>query len=176
MTKIKTETPKQINEDSTTSKMRKALEATLAAFKSGAIHTCSECYRDEWDDELSNLKAMVELALEAPPQPVPNVAAMRDALEEAVDIIRCYDMSEQDGEFANQSEEVGKWFENVNAVFEKPPRNCDRFNTGDVVKDADDALHAILEEGAIGFRSVAQYLLSPAGEGNKPLEETNHEQ
>ena len=60
--------------------------------------------------------------------------------------------------------------ERIDAALTASPRNCDRFNTGNVVKDADDALHAILEEGAIGFRSVAQYLLSPAGEGNKPLE------
>lgn len=43
--------------------LRKAVEATLAAFDSGAIHTCSECYRDEWDDELSDLKALCETAL-----------------------------------------------------------------------------------------------------------------
>lgn len=43
-------------------------------------------------------------------------------------------------------------------------RNCDRFATGDVVKDADDALHAILDEGVAGYRSIAEYLLSPANE------------
>ena len=49
---------------------------------------------------------------------------------------------------------------------QKPPvRNCDRFNTGDVPKDADDAMRAMLEEmrsdGNFGFRGVASYLLSP---------------
>lgn len=46
-------------------------------------------------------------------------------------------------------------------------RNCDRFNTGDVAKDADDALRAMLDEtrsdANFGFRGVAQYLLSPLG-------------
>lgn len=160
-------------EDSTMSKMRKALEATLAAFNSGAIHTCSECYRDEWDDELSNLKAMVESALEAPPQQVVNLAAVREALSDLkYEADNCYETmrsvdDEQDVQHYLDAEKVSEKCASALSVL---PRNCDRFNTGDVVKDADDALHAILEEGAIGFRSVAQYLLSPAGEGNKPLE------
>ena len=47
-----------------------------------------------------------------------------------------------------------------------PRRNCDRFNTGDVEKDADAALRAMLDEmksdGNFGYRGVASYLLSPA--------------
>ena len=43
-------------------------------------------------------------------------------------------------------------------------RNCDRFNSGDPDKDADDALHAYLDEGVAGFRAVARYLLSPIKE------------
>ena len=43
-------------------------------------------------------------------------------------------------------------------------RNCDRFNSGDPDKDADDALHAYLDEGVAGFRAVARYLLSPMKE------------
>ena len=43
-------------------------------------------------------------------------------------------------------------------------RNCDRFNSGDPEKDADDALHAYLDEGVAGFRAVARYLLSPIKE------------
>ena len=40
-------------------------------------------------------------------------------------------------------------------------RNCDRFNSGDVKKDAQDALEAYLESGCCGYRAVAEYLLSP---------------
>lgn len=43
-------------------------------------------------------------------------------------------------------------------------RNCDRFNSGDPEKDADDALHAYLDEGVAGFKGVASYLLSPIKE------------
>jgi hypothetical protein len=43
-------------------------------------------------------------------------------------------------------------------------RNCDRFNSRDPEKDADDALHAYLDEGVAGFRAVARYLLSPIKE------------
>jgi hypothetical protein len=45
--------------------MREALKRVLAAYKSGAIHTCAECYRVEWDDELGDLKAAVEAVLAA---------------------------------------------------------------------------------------------------------------
>lgn len=45
------------------------------------------------------------------------VSTIREALEEAVDIIRCYDMAEQDGEFANQDEEVSNWFSKIDAAF-----------------------------------------------------------
>ena len=51
------------------------------------------------------------------------------------------------------------------AALASPPRNCDRFNTGDVDKDADDAMRSMLEEieddGNFGFRGIASYLLSP---------------
>lgn len=43
-------------------------------------------------------------------------------------------------------------------------RNCDRFNSGDVKKDAQDALEAYLESGCCGYRAVAEYLLSPVKE------------
>lgn len=45
------------------------------------------------------------------------VSTIREVLEEAVDIIRCYDMAEQDGEFANQDEEVSNWFAKIDAAF-----------------------------------------------------------
>ena len=50
------------------------------------------------------------------------------------------------------------------AALAEPARNCDRFNSGDPEKDADDALHAYLDEGVAGFRAVARYLLSPIKE------------
>lgn len=59
--------------------MREALERVLAAYKSGAIHTCAECYRDEWDDELGDLKASVEAALAAPPRNCDRFQTVRDA-------------------------------------------------------------------------------------------------
>ena len=53
----------------------------------------------------------------------------------------------------------------VDAALAAPPRNCDRFDTGDVDKDADDAMRSMLEEmksdGNFGFRGIASYLLSP---------------
>jgi len=49
-------------------------------------------------------------------------------------------------------------------ALEKPPRNCDRFNTGDVKMDAQHAMEAILEEGVAGYRGIAEYLLSPVKE------------
>ena len=50
------------------------------------------------------------------------------------------------------------------ALLEKHPRNCDRFNTGDVKMDAQHAMEAILKEGVAGYRGIAEYLLSPVKE------------
>lgn len=47
------------------------------------------------------------------------------------------------------------------AALAAPPRNCDRFATGDLERDAQDAMEAMLDEGVAGYRSMAQYLLSP---------------
>lgn len=52
----------------------------------------------------------------------------------------------------------------VESALEKPPRNCDRFNTGDVKMDAQHAMEAILKEGVAGYRGIAEYLLSPVKE------------
>lgn len=49
----------------------------------------------------------------------------------------------------------------INAVLAAPPRNCDRFNTGDLKRDAQDAMKAMLDEGVAGYRGMAEYLLSP---------------
>lgn len=54
-----------------------------------------------------------------------NAAALRSVLMEACDIIRCYDMAEADGSFANQGEEVGDWFAKAEAALAAPARNCD---------------------------------------------------
>lgn len=61
--------------------MREALKKVLAAYKSGAIHTCAECYRDEWDDELSYLKSDVEVALSKPPRNCDRFATAKAAHE-----------------------------------------------------------------------------------------------
>ena len=156
---------KPMIEDNTTSKMRKALEATLAAFKSGAIHTCSECYRDEWEDELNYLKDDVELALEAPPQPVQNVTAMREALEK----IREAYFENEDGFPRIDCTIVPNLEGLIDSVLENPPRNCDRFHTGNVEKDVDDALREIIANGQDKCpRDVVKWLL-------KSVEEKNHE-
>lgn len=54
----------------------------------------------------------------------------------------------------------------IAAALTKPPRNCDRFNSGDVKKDAQAALEAYLAEGVAGYRAVAEWLLSPVTKGN----------
>lgn len=46
-----------------------------------------------------------------------------------------------------------------------PARNCDRFNSGDVNRDAQTAMEAMLDEGVAGIRSMAEYLLASAKEG-----------
>lgn len=48
-----------------------------------------------------------------------------------------------------------------------PPRNCDRFNSGDKKKDAQDAMMALLDEGVAGYRGIAEWLLDTAQEGDK---------
>ena len=49
----------------------------------------------------------------------------------------------------------------VSAALSAPRRNCDRFNTGDLKRDAHDAMEAMLDEGVAGYRGIAEYLLSP---------------
>lgn len=60
-------------------------------------------------------------------------------------------------------------FEKVLEALKEPLRNCDRFNSGDVKKDAQDAMEAILAEGVAGYRGIAEYLLSPAAEQQPEL-------
>ena len=43
-------------------------------------------------------------------------------------------------------------------------RNCDRFDSGDVKKDAQAALEAYLDSGVCGYRAVAEWFLSPVKE------------
>ena len=47
-------------------------------------------------------------------------------------------------------------------------RNCDRFNTGNVEKDANDALEAYLASGVCGYRAVAGWMLSPINGPSRP--------
>lgn len=65
-------------------------------------------------------------ALNAQPDARGNIAALRAVIEDASDIIRCYDMAESDGSFANQSEEARDWFAKAAAALAAPPRNCDK--------------------------------------------------
>ena len=62
-------------------------------------------------------------------------------------------------------------FEKVLEALKEPLRNCDRFNTGDVKKDAQDAMEAILAEGVAGYRGIAEYLLSPVAGKRKDEEQ-----
>lgn len=52
----------------------------------------------------------------------------------------------------------------VARALDVPARNCDRFNTGDLEKDAQDAMEAMLDEGVAGYRTMAKFLLSPVTE------------
>lgn len=67
--------------------------------------------------------------------------------------------------FSHTARSKGKENKTFFVVFFKesdtPRRNCDRFNTGDVKQDAQDAMMAILDEGVAGYRGIAEYLLSP---------------
>ena len=49
-------------------------------------------------------------------------------------------------------------------ALENPVRNCERFDTGDVKMDAQNAMEAILEEGVAGCRGIAEYCLPPVAE------------
>lgn len=54
-------------------------------------------------------------------------------------------------------------------------RNCDRFDTGDVEKDANDALRAYLASGVCGYRAVAGWMLSPIdGKGRSAVKEAGN--
>lgn len=71
-------------------------------------------------------------------------------------------------------QKFNRFFDRIEAAARrerKHKRNCDRFNTGDLKRDAQDAMEAMLDEGVAGFRSMAEYLLSPVcterkGEGD----------
>lgn len=89
-----------------------------------------------------------------------NAAAMREALEAMRNL--AYEVQDMNREGDVKTSMPTAWvIDIVSAALSKPPRNCDRFNTGDVKQDAQDAMKAILDEGVAGFRGIAEYLLSP---------------
>ena len=90
---------------------------------------------------------MVDVLLSRIEGPAGDGAAMREAL------IYCRKILSR----SERQQAVGR----VDAALAKPPRNCDRFHTGDVKKDAQAAMKAILAEGVAGCRGIAEYLLSP---------------
>ena len=87
-----------------------------------------------------------------------NSAAMRKALEDVRDDL--WDLMGSSSE-SRQSIIACEMSRKIRAALSTPPRNCDRFNTGDVKRDAQDAMEAILHEGVAGYRGIAEYLLSP---------------
>jgi hypothetical protein len=98
-----------------------------------------------------SIRARVQNALERTKEAFENnvnSAATRKCLEEVLDD---YD---DESPIANE----------IRDVLKIPPRNCDRFNTGDVKMDAQHAMEAILKEGVAGYRGIAEYLLSPVKE------------
>lgn len=84
-----------------------------------------------------------------------NVAAIRKALKAVKEWF-------DDGMDGDDEDEMDAMLAKVEAALAAPARNCDRFNTGDLEKDAQDAMEAMLDEGVTGYRTMAKYLLSPA--------------
>ena len=84
-----------------------------------------------------------------------NNAAMREAL---VEIRKALLLDSGIGPCTAFHAEVDRL---TSAALSAPPRNCDRFNTGDLKRDAQDAMEAMLDEGVAGYRGIAEYLLSP---------------
>ena len=91
-----------------------------------------------------------------------DAAKLREAVGNILkyaDSAACRDHDEHTRHYIDQ---IRKWAQYALAA---PARNCDRFNSGDVKKDANDALVAMLNEmksdGNFGYRGTAEYLLSP---------------
>jgi hypothetical protein len=99
---------------------------------------------------------MVDVLLSRIEEPAGDGAAMREALAYCCKILNRSERQQAAGR--------------VEAALAKPPRNCDRFHTGDVKADAQAAMEAILDEGVAGYRGIAEYLLSPVA-GKRKAEE-----
>lgn len=100
-----------------------------------------------------------------------NVSAMRDALIQCElflgNVSRHAHPTLNPGDKCIACDGVDELRGMVNAALAMPPRNCDRFNSGDVKRDAQAAMEAMLDEGVAGIRSMAEYLLSLAEGGEK---------
>ena len=79
----------------------------------------SGCY----PPDLDTCREIVEAVNAFSATPHGDAAAMRDVIEQACCIIRCYQMSEADGEFPDQDEEVCEWFKRADAALAAPDRN-----------------------------------------------------
>lgn len=90
-----------------------------------------------------------------------NVATMRKALETLDDSI-FFDTDDHGYHVYLDGKDPS---DVIAAALTAPPRNCDRFNSGDVKKDAQAALEAYLAEGITGDRAIAEWMLSPITKG-----------
>lgn len=96
---------------------------------------------------------------------------MREAIKALLDVMYDLGIDEETVAIASEStnchmnsHKILETIRNAKSALAEPPRNCDRFDTGDVKMDAQHAMEAILEEGVAGYRGIAEYLLSPAKE------------
>lgn len=115
--KTVTDIIKELNESAELIETREGFSAAIPAKK--------------FKEALVALKAIAEQERQKTDETSGNFVAMREALVDAYDIIRCYDMAEADGSFANQGKEVGEWFAKADAALSAPMRNAGRFNTGE---------------------------------------------
>ena len=84
---------------------------------------------------------------------------MRDLLRKARTFIECSPLKSVENNSGCIDRD--KICAEIDAALAAPARNCDRFATGDLERDAQDAMEAMLDEGVAGYRSMAKYLLSP---------------
>lgn len=91
-----------------------------------------------------------------------NAAAIHEAFE---DILKDCAQSRRWERASTKEHYIDSIERLARAALAAPPRNCDRFNSGDVNRDAQAAMEAMLDEGVAGIRSIAEYLLAPAKGG-----------
>ena len=75
---------------------------------------------------------------DAEAQSIGNAAKMREAVKSLMDNLQIHAMMPCEQITMNRAE-VCAMIEDCRAALAAPARNCDRFNSGDPVKDADDA-------------------------------------